>query len=200
MPLLLSKPINSHSAYAVWNITETEDQLLDKTHETPPDIISRKKSEWIVSRILIRYLCHQFDLPYEGVENLASGKPILRAGGAEISITHSYPMAAALINLKKPCGIDLEWPRQKFIKVKEKFLHQSELPFEGDIPSLCKIWAAKEVLFKIHGEKNLSLRHEMLIRFTSDHTAEGNILKTGQEETHQLEIEEIARYLLVFSV
>jgi hypothetical protein len=93
MPLLLSKKINPYSAYAVWKIAETEAQLLELSHITPPEMQSNKRSEWMVSRILVKYLVELFDLEYHGMDSLPTGKPYLIDQRAEISISHSFPFA-----------------------------------------------------------------------------------------------------------
>jgi phosphopantetheinyl transferase len=200
MPLLLSKPINTYSSYAIWNISETEQELVKLIQETPPIHLPNKKSEWIVTRILAKYLCDIYDLAYQGVHNLDTGKPVLTNLNAEISITHSFPLAAVLINLNKPCGIDLEWPREKLGKVKSKFLHSSEENYPQDTETLCKIWSAKEVLFKVHGAKNLSFKDQMRIEFEDDWKARGHIMKNGSSESHVIEIEPIYRYLIAFNI
>jgi 4'-phosphopantetheinyl transferase len=200
MPLLLSKMINPYSAYAVWKISETPDQLLTLSKETPPEMHLNKRSEWMVTRILAGYLSNLFELRYRGVENLPSGKPILKDLQAEISITHSFPLAAVLINLRKSCGIDLELRREKLLKVQHKFLHEKESNYQGDTDKLCKIWAAKEVLFKVHGDKRLSFKDEMMIEIGENGRADGLILKDGKETVVPIRFEYVYDYLLCYSI
>jgi len=198
MPLLLSKQINPYSAYAVWHITETEDQLKDLTNENPRHTNPNKKSEWIVTRILIKYLCNLFEVSYQGIENTPVGKPILINSKAEISISHSFPLAACLINVRKPCGIDIELPRQKLTYVKKKFLNPNEN--SEKLEDLTKIWTAKEVLFKVHGDKELSFKNEMLVKFKSEQRATGLILKKGFESSYEIMFESLFNYTLAYSI
>lgn len=200
MPLLLSKQINPYSAYAVWHITETEQQLSEKIEEVPRPSHPNRKSEWIVTRILVKYLTEIFDLTYQGVANLESGKPVLSGQRAEISISHSFPMAAVLINLRKPCGIDLELPREKLQIVRSKFLNDSENAETYDLIDLCKFWTAKEVLFKVYGDKALSFKNHMLIEMDEDWKATGLILKNSFEARYTIHFETLNKYLLAFSV
>jgi 4'-phosphopantetheinyl transferase EntD len=198
MPLLLSKQINPYSAYAVWHITETEDQLTGLINETSRHTNPNKKSEWIVTRILIKYLCNLFEVNYNGIENTPVGKPILINSNAEISISHSFPMAACLINVRKPCGIDIELPRQKLTYVKKKFLNPQEN--SDKLGDLTKIWTAKEVLFKVYGDKELSFKNEMLIKFKTEERATGLILKNGLESSHEIMFESLFNYTLAYSI
>lgn len=199
MPLLFSKQINPYSAYAVWHITETESQLLEKIKENPEHSNPNKKSEWIVTRILIRYLCSLFDLNYHGMGNHESGKPFLIDQRAEISISHSFPVAACLINTRKPCGIDIELPREKLRLVSSKFLHSEEARSD-DLAYLCKIWTAKEALYKSYGEANLSMQNEMKISLMADDRAEGLILKEGFEKKYVICFEDLFRYTMAYTI
>ncbi len=200
MPILLSKPINSFSSYAIWKISETEAQLLEKIDETPPVAQPNKRSEWIVTRILIKHLCKIYGIEYQGIDRLDSGKPILVGSDAEISITHSFPLAAALINLRNPCGIDLEWPRQKLALVARKFLNKQEEKYTKDLEALCKVWVAKEVLFKIYGNKYLSLKNELSVEFQDDWSIKGKINKNGSSGNYDIAIEPINNYLLAYNI
>jgi 4'-phosphopantetheinyl transferase len=202
MPLLLSKSISDHSAYAVWNIQETNDALSRMLTEVPPaGTRISKAAEWMVGRILVQQLCAQFGIPYEGMDNLETGKPILKNGLAEISISHSFPMAAAMINLKSPCGIDLERPRHKMIQVRDKFVNGSEVRYAEDLQKLCAIWCAKEVLYKIYSRKKLSLKDDTFIKFDSDCDLTGTIHKptNGSAKDYPIKIEEVKDFILAYS-
>ncbi|MFY0688881.1 MAG: hypothetical protein JXQ90_17050 [Cyclobacteriaceae bacterium] len=199
MPFLLSKRISESSAYAIWNITETKDELEQLVSETPNSTHPNKISEWIVTRILVRHLTEQFGIKYQGITKTESGKPLLNGSKAEISITHSFPLAAAIINLHAPTGIDLEWPRSKLIDVQHKFLHTSELAHKNDINALCKIWMCKEVLFKIYGRKSLSFKDEIQVDLRNN-KATGLLIKHSDNRTYDLRIEEVYyNHLLAYS-
>lgn len=201
MPLLLSKPINAHSAYAVWNIQETNDVLLSLSKEQVPEgLHPTRLAEWIVGRVLIDRLCEQMGLNYEGVTSLPTGKPCLKNSDVEISISHSFPMAAAQINLKAPCGIDLERARGKLLKIQDKFLNESETAYKNDLNKLCAIWCGKEVLYKIHGRTQLSMKEETSIRFESDDVMLGTIHKEAPHTTHKIHYEAVKDYFLAYSL
>jgi phosphopantetheinyl transferase (holo-ACP synthase) len=200
MPLLLSKQINANSAYAVWKISETPIVLGELISERPASVHPHKLSEWIVGRILVKNLCDLFQIKYQGVTNDKWGKPLLTGSKSEISITHSFPYAAAILNLDHPCGIDLELPRQKMFKVKQKFLHDSELKYQDDLAALTKIWSAKEVLYKIYSRKGISIRDEMRVELLDKEMANGTLLANGNEMKIRVAFEDIADYLLCYSI
>ncbi len=201
MPLLLSKKFSENAAYAVWNIQETFLEIPYMSPEPfPSELHPVRQAEWIVGRILIKSLCEIFDMEYKGVGVRDTGKPFLTGHDVEISISHSFPMACAMIDLKKPCGIDLERPRQKMLDVQDRFLHKSEAKFKGDLEKVCEIWCAKEVIYKIYGRNYLSMRDEMKVTFKDDHTMIGEILKPSEEQKFTIHYEWVKDYVLGYSV
>ena len=199
MPLLLNKQIDEDSAYAVWNIQETFLELPYLSPEPfPAELNPVRQAEWIIGRILVKSLCEKFQIKYQGIDKHTEGKPFLNGTNAHISISHSFPIAAAMIHLKKPCGIDMERPRDKHIIVQHKYLHASELEFEDQLKQLCAIWCAKEVIYKIFGRKFLSLKDEIKVTFQTDDIMTGEILKPGYEDTHEIHYEWVKEYLLAY--
>lgn len=201
MPLLLDKQIDDHSAYAVWNIQETFLELPYLSPEPfPADLNPVRQAEWIVGRILVKSLCEKFGIEYQGIGKHETGKPFLIGSDVLISISHSFPIAAAMIHLKKPCGIDMERPREKHEFVKMKYLHPTEMEYKDDLKRLCAIWCAKEVIYKIFGRKFLSLKDEIKVTFESEEVIKGEILKSGHESSHEIHYEWVKEYLLVYGV
>lgn len=199
MPILLSKKIDEYSAYAVWNIQETFLELPYLSPEPfPAELAPVRQAEWIIGRVLVKSLCDSFGIEYKGIEKHDNGKPYLKDSYANISISHSFPIAAAMIHLKKPCGIDMERPREKLKVVREKFLHKSEMQYKDDLDKLCTIWGAKEVIYKIFGRRFLSLKDEIKVNFISENLLKGEILKEGHEDTHDIHYEWVKEYLLAF--
>jgi phosphopantetheinyl transferase len=201
MPLLLSKPISPYSAYAVWNIQETNQVLLGLIKEDVPEGLNPTRlAEWIVGRILIQNLCAQFALKYRGLTPNESGKPFLIGSTAEISISHSFPMAAAMIHLHNPCGIDLERARNKLINIQDKFINERETEYRDNLQKLCAIWCGKEVLYKIYGRRKLSMRDETFIEFETDSVMNGIIQKDQMELHYRIHYEAVRDYFLAYSL
>lgn len=201
MPKLLSKLISPNSAYAVWNIQETNQMLLDLTKEEPPqNLHPTRQAEWVVGRILVESLCIQFGIRYQGIETYETGKPFLTGQKAQISISHSFPMAAAMIHLDKSCGIDLERARRKLLTIQDKFLNKEEHLFANDIDKLCAVWCGKEVLYKIYGRKKLSMKEETTIAFESDNVLIGYIHKDEVREEYKIHYEPVKDYYLAYSL
>lgn len=201
MPLLLSKQISPCAAYAVWNIQETNQVLLSMVdEEIPTNMNPTRLAEWIVGRILIKSLCAQFGISYQGVAARETGKPHLIGTDVEISISHSFPMAAAMIHKESPCGIDLERMRSKLIRIQDKFVNDTETAYLNNLEKLCAIWCGKEALYKIYGRKKLSMKDETFIEFESDEIMNGLIKKDGDEQRYRIHYEAVKDYYLAYSI
>ena len=201
MPLLLNKQIDEASAYAVWNIQETFLELPYLAPEPfPAELAPVRQAEWIVGRMIVKTLAEKFNIHYKGIGKYETGKPFLIDDTAHIAISHSFPIAAAMIHLHKPCGIDMERPREKHRMVQDKFLHATEMDHRDDLKSLCAIWCAKEVVYKIFGRKFLSLKDEIKTSFESENVIKGEILKSGYQKTHSIHYEWVKDYVLAYGV
>ena len=200
MPLLLSKKIEAReAAYAVWKISETNGQLQRMIKKQPPeDYHPTKQAEWMATRMLIQHLCQKFNLNYQGIEKDAYGKPFLKGHTAQISISHSFPIALAMIHATSPCGIDVEWPRASMQRVQHKFLHEEEFQYRNDQRALCIIWAAKEAIYKRYGKKKLSFKDNMKVEITED-GLRGWMLQNGESTELPMVQEQVKQYLLVYT-
>ena len=200
MPLFLTKKINKVSTYAVWNITETATELARLAGSSAPHKNDKKKCEWLATRLLVMHLVSLFGISYAGIAKTKAGKPFLIGHAANISMTHSFPMAAAMIHLDAPCGIDIESPRNQLIKIQSKILHESEYQHKNNAFNLCKIWIVKEVLIKICGQTQLSFKNELKTELIDDHQVLGHIMSTEINEQYRINIVPILNYLLAYSL
>lgn len=199
MPLLLNKQIDEVSAYAVWNIQETFLELPYLSPEPfPAEYTPVRQAEWIVGRILAKTLAEKFSIDFRGVGKRESGKPYLTGSSAHLSISHSFPIASAMIHLEKSCGIDMERPREKHSKVSDKYINETEAQHKGDLMNLCAIWCAKEVTYKIFERRFLSFKEEINVRFESDQMMKAEVTKKGFERVHDIHYEWVKGYLLAY--
>ena len=199
MPLLLSKRIDATSAYAIWKISEPLDQLGQQYPGRPErEYHPHKLAEWLATRILIQNLCMRFGIDFQGIRKDEHGKPFLINSTAQISISHSFPIASAMIDLNGPCGIDVEWPREKMVNIQHKFLHSSELAYRGNETALCIIWAAKEAIYKRYGKKRLSFKEHISILLDEDNPTAELMTEEGKVKV-PLVLEQIKQYYMVYS-
>ncbi|MFZ6010979.1 MAG: 4'-phosphopantetheinyl transferase family protein, partial [Bacteroidota bacterium] len=167
-------------AWALWKIEEQEPALANEVNpfEVPPATITNplKRLEFLAGRVLIKTLLNHWSIPFEGLTKDEFGKPYLKNSTFHISLSHSYPYVAAIIDRNIPVGIDLEQPKEKLLRIGHRVLSTSELRDAGtDVIKHCIYWCAKESLIKIYGKKDLHLAENLQISPFSP-KKEGNLI------------------------
>lgn len=164
----LEKIVLDHQrAWALWQISEKEEALAAQISQepAPPSITNtQKRLEWLSARILVKEMMTALGAPFQGIIKDTFGKPFLKGYPYQLSLSHSFPYVAALIDKAEPVGIDLEQPKEKLLKIAPRILHPEELLDAGhDIRKHCIYWCAKEALVKVHGKKDLTFAENLLI-------------------------------------
>jgi len=155
--------------WALWRIDEPLEELGGRLLASTIELSEyesikhpRKKLEWLASRLIIQHLVEHLGDSFYGIYKDAFGKPHLINLPYSISIAHCFPFAAGIINKDHSTGIDIEQPRDKLLYIRHKFLSEKEADVAGtDLETLCKFWAAKEVLYKIYGRRKLIFKQHL---------------------------------------
>lgn len=128
------------------------------------------------------------------------GKPYLDKCEKFISVSHSHRYLALLVNDKEETGVDIELLRDKVQNIRHKFLNEQENAFAGnDNESLICLWAAKEALYKVDGQKELRFKEDLVVEpYTNPDHIIGYILRPGQKRKFVLVSERIEDYILVY--
>lgn len=158
----------SNSAWGIWKIAQDESVLASRVapfEMTPLHIHNpQKRLEFLAGRVLLKELLKGFGHDFFGLRKDEFGKPYLNRYPYHISLSHSYPYVAAIIDKDKPVGIDLEQPKEKLLKIAPRVLSKEEFEDAGtDVEKHCIYWCAKEALVKIHGKKDLIFAENMKI-------------------------------------
>ncbi len=164
MPLLKMNKVGKESTWALWFISENEQELTFIAMETcPEEIVSPlKRLEWLSGRALIKALLEKEGLEYQGIRKDEFGKPFLKEHNLHISISHSYPYVAIQIHKSESVGIDLEQPKDKLLKIAHRVLSPIELKDAGeDVIKHCVYWCAKEAMYKIYGKRGLHFENQL---------------------------------------
>ena len=93
------------------------------------------------------------------------GKPILNSE-FNISISHSYEIAALVISNNLKFGMDVQFKESKILNIQNKFLNEFEKLNIGHDPSidiLTMIWTSKESIYKAIGLKGISFSENIKI-------------------------------------
>ena len=209
MAELYRKTIDEHTLFAIWQITESVDQLREAIclREEEEDmyrlfVAESRKKQWLAYRLLIRELLKPGDFP---VEYDQSGKPFLAGSDLHISVTHSDDLAAVIISRNARVGIDIEKIKPRIEKVRDKFLNEEESSSIGKkkgLEQLTIAWCAKEALYKLYGVRNLDFRDNIKIEVPAFAGTRFNaeIHFGGEINNYRLFSEMIGNFILVYLV
>ncbi len=163
-------------------------------------LIQKREIETKGKQYLINYLLNK-DIEIRYDEN---GKPHIFNDSKHISITHSHDKIAIIINDHEKTGIDIELIRDKVLKIKHKFLSESELENAEDDPEKLLIyWGAKESLYKIYGLKEVDFIKNLHIKPFIKHnlgTIIGTIDMFNFNHSFELNYLKMEDYMLVYSL
>ncbi|HMJ70056.1 MAG TPA: 4'-phosphopantetheinyl transferase superfamily protein [Cyclobacteriaceae bacterium] len=164
MPLVKSEMTGVESAWGLWEINETEQELAFFAMESCPDdiVAPSKRREYLAGRALVKTLVEKVGAEYTGIRKDEQGKPYLKDQKHEISLSHSSPYVAAQIHVGTPVGIDIEQPKEKLLRVAPRILSNTEEKDAGDnIVKHCVYWCAKEAMYKIYGKRGLHFNNQL---------------------------------------
>jgi 4'-phosphopantetheinyl transferase len=126
-------------------------------------------------------------------------KPFLEGRSEHLSISHSHDKLAILVNRRENTGVDIELIRDKVKNIQEKFLNDHELSYARDrVDLLLTLWAAKEAMYKVHGEKELEFARHLQVPSILGNEFEGRVVHENHQKRYWLRSENIQNYKLVY--
>ena len=154
MALYLQKELENGAKIYVWDMTETEEELLATT-SVPDDELEElsyikgesRRREKLATRALLNTIFPE--KLYLGHHD--NGKPYLHNTAVEISITHDNRFVAIIVHPDEDLGIDIESLDRDFSVVEKKALSEDEIEDLDDKKKnlqLAIYWCAKEAIFK----------------------------------------------------
>ncbi len=167
MGLYLKKKLENDATIGVWQITETEQELINLS-ATPTDEmeeISFIKSESLrKQRLAVRALLNALFEEKVYLSHHDNGKPYLENNPTNISITHTEKYVAVILHEENDCGIDVESLDRDFSAVEKKALSEDEiedLEDEKRNEQLAIYWCAKEAIFKLLSRYNVDFAEQI---------------------------------------
>lgn len=207
MPVIIEKQYSNYSHLAVWQITESHDELqalLPSEILTDAELAGishpQKRIEFFCSRLTIRHLAHKLGIKYLGIKKDENGKPYLVGSEWQFSLTHTAGYIAVVMHESQPLGIDMEQPSEKLLRIAHKYLSESErIDANSDLDKLCIYWSAKEALYKLYGKRKVIFIDNLLITpFQKDQQVINGRLKINDiDEQYAMIVEKIDKYYLV---
>ncbi|MBR6211706.1 MAG: 4'-phosphopantetheinyl transferase superfamily protein [Bacteroidales bacterium] len=210
MALYLLKELDNTAKVAVWQITETEEELrtLSSTPADEMEEISFIKSESLrKQRLAVRALLNELFDDKVYLVHHDNGKPYIENNSINISITHTEKYVAVILDQNDEVGIDIESLDRDFSVVEKKALSEDEIDdLEDDREEkneqLAIYWCAKEAIFKKMSQYNVDFVEQIEVeRFRSKGEGELEatfIHKDGYEEELELEYITFDRHVLVW--
>ena len=154
MALYLQKELENEARIYVWDMTETEEELMAST-SVPDDELEEltfiksasRRREKLATRALLNTIFPE--KLYLGHHD--NGKPYLHNTAMEISIAHDDRFVAIILHQDEDVGIDIEKLDRDFSAVEKKALSEDEiddLDERKKNTQLAIYWCAKEAIFK----------------------------------------------------
>jgi phosphopantetheinyl transferase len=205
MPQVKIQKQGKESGWALWFITESEEELCSASgSRCPEEIINhQKRLEWLAGRALMKTLVEFNGLSYLGIHKDEYGKPFLNELPHQISLSHSFPYVAGQINPAHAVGVDVEQPKEKLLKIAHRIMNAEELNDAGtNITKHCIYWCAKETLYKIYGKRGLSFNEHLNLKpfvLENSGTLQGIIRENGTARAINLAYSVQADYVLVYT-
>ena len=209
MGLYLKKKLENEATIGVWQITETEEELMELS-ATPSDEmeeISFIRSESLrKQRLAVRALLNTLFDEKVYLSHHDNGKPYLENNPVNISITHTEKYVAVILHEEENVGIDIESLDRDFSAVEKKALSEDEiddLEDEKRNEQLAIYWCAKEAVFKLLSRYNVDFAEQIEIeRFRPRGEGELEATFTSKDDEEEFDLEYITfdRHVLVWVV
>ena len=204
MSQVYSEKISRIGSVFVWEVTETEEQLLSLRTLSAPEQSHlqklrnpQKRLHWLAYRVLLKEtLGCDFEIRY-----LDDGKPVLVQPQKFLSVSHSKDLVAVFLSDTQPVGIDIEKISDRIQNLVHKFLNETEQQNSdlSDSSLLHFYWGAKEAVYKLFNQHRLLFAEQIHINSISveAQTAVAHVKTDHFQAKVQLIYRNIAGYMLV---
>ena len=210
MALYFKKELDNGAEIAVWQITETEDELkaLSSVPSDEMEEISLFGSEsQRKQKLAVRALINELFDEKMYLDHRDNGKPYLENCATNISITHTEKYVAVIIHDEDDLGIDIESLDRDFSAVEQRALSEDEIEDLDDDSrneQLAIYWCAKEAIFKRMSQLRVDFAEQIEVeKFRPKGKGELEatfIHKNGHEEEFNLGYVIFDRHVLVWVV
>ena len=210
MALYLRKKLDNKAEIAVWQITESEQELMSITSVPTDELeeISLFRSEsHRKQKLAVRALINEVFEEKMYLNHHDNGKPYFENCATTISITHTEKYVAIIIHDEEEVGIDIESLDRDFAVVEKKALSEDEIDDLNDEKKneqLAIYWCAKEAIFKRMSQNRVDFAEQIEVeKFNVRKEGELEatfIHKDEHEEEFELEYMMFDRHVLVWLV
>ena len=210
MALYLRKKLDNKAEIAVWQVTETEEELLNIT-SVPNDELEEislfRNESQRKQKLAVRALINEMFEEKMYLNHHDNGKPYLENCATNISITHTDKYVAVITHEEEEVGIDIESLERDFSAVEKKALSEDEiddLEDEKKNEQLAIYWCAKEAIFKRMSQTRVDFAEQIEVekfRPKGEGELEATFIHKDEfEEEFDLEYLMFDRHVLVWLV
>ncbi len=210
MALYLRKKLDNKAEIAVWQVTETEEELLNIT-SVPNDELEEislfRNESQRKQKLAVRALINEMFEEKMYLNHHDNGKPYLENCATNISITHTDKYVAVITHEEEELGIDIESLERDFSAVEKKALSEDEiddLEDEKKNEQLAIYWCAKEAIFKRMSQNRVDFAEQIEVekfRPKGEGELEATFIHKDEfEEEFDLEYLMFDRHVLVWLV
>ena len=156
--------------FAVWHITETEEDLFSKLDDKRYHALQlkqrlhpRRRIDYLTTRLLLQVLLPQAATQ---VTYLPNGRPVLPDKLGFLSLSHTAGYAAVIVHPFHPVAIDIEQQGSKAARLATRFVRADEQQCIAATQKkeVCTfVWSAKESLFKIIQEEAVDFKEHLYL-------------------------------------
>ncbi len=210
MALYLRKKLENKAEIAVWQVTETEEELMNLVSVPNDELeeISLFRSESKRrQKLAVRALINEMFEEKMYLNHHDNGKPYLENCVTNISITHTEKYVAIIIHDEEEVGIDVESLDRDFSAVEKKALSEDEiddLDDEKKNEQLAIYWCAKEAIYKRMSQNRVDFAEQIEVdkfNLRKEGELEATFIhKDEYEEDFELEYLIFDRHVLVWLV
>lgn len=210
MGLYLRKKLDKGGEISVWEVTESEEELLNiisVPNEELEELFLTKSGSRRREKLAVRALLNTVfeDKVYLGHHD--NGSPFIQNNSIHISITHTNRFVAIITHPTEDVGIDIECIERDFSVVEKKALSEDEredLSDKNRNLQLAIYWCAKEAIYKRMSQHGVDFAKQMEVdKFNPKEEGDIDatfISKDGEEEEFELEYEVFDNHVMVWLV
>ena len=202
MPFLKEFIINDKTNIKLWKVMIGE-LSPNELNNDEKKLFKLKKSnvlreQFLATRKILALENSDYIITYD-----PDGKPSLNAEH-NISISHSYEIAAIAISNNCKIGLDVQLKEKKIFNIQHKFLNKSEILNIGENPSidtLTMIWTSKESIYKAVGLKGISFSKNIKIDkvIEKDKTGKGYYINGTEKVKFDLQFYYLDEYIMCYA-
>lgn len=210
MGIYLQKHLDNGADIYIWEITESEKELLELSsipNEELEELKLTKNEARRKEKLAVRALLNEIFPEKVYLGHHDNGKPFIQNSCIEISISHTDRFVAIITHPMEHLGIDIESLDRDFSVVEKKALSEDErddLREKNQNLQLAIYWCAKEAIYKRMSQHGIDFAEQIEIeRFTPKESGELEATfthKDGDVDEFELEYMVFENHVMVWVI